>query len=199
MIDINLLPKKDRERNLVPIFIICTIICWFLLTFLLIYQDLKTQDKLSQESRNVEDVLSEQNQLETVLSELNEMKLDKEKINIDDIVEVLHYIRMDTAEFITTITTRLPKDGQITGLSFYFPDELYISSEMKSLSDAADYLVDIRNLPFTHRAHLEVISKNGQTKEKSGTEENGKSYLIQYVIEMKKIEVVNADEGTISE
>ncbi|MDP5274305.1 PilN domain-containing protein [Chengkuizengella axinellae] len=190
MIDINLLPKKDRERNLIPLLIIFFIIAWFLLISLLVYQNLIVQQKIAQEEIDVEKILSEQKQLNNVLNELNEIKIAEQEIDIKDILEVLEYIRLDVPNILLNINTSLPVDGKVTSVYFSLPSELSMITELKSLSDAADYLVNLRKLPFVHEADLQVINKEGFSKDEDQLESGieNKYYSIRYVIELKKEE-----------
>ncbi|MFS1512765.1 PilN domain-containing protein [Chengkuizengella sp. SCS-71B] len=177
MININLLPKKDRERNLIPLLILFFIISWFLLISLLVYQNLIVQQKIVQEEINVEKILSEQKELNHVLNELNAIKLAEQEIDKKDILDVLYYFRVFAPNILLNINSSLPSDGNVRSVYFSFPSELSIISELESLSNAADYLVNLRKLPFVNQADLQVISK-----------EENKYYSIHYVIDLKKEE-----------
>ncbi|NBI28003.1 PilN domain-containing protein [Chengkuizengella marina] len=177
MININLLPKKDREKNLIPLLIICFIISWFLLISMIIYQNLSVQQKIIQEEINVNEILSEQKELNNVLNELNAIKLAEQEIDKKDILNVLHYIRLDAPNILQNMNSSLPTNGKLTSVYFSFPSQLSIISELNSLSHAADYLVNLRNLPFVNQADLQVISK-----------EENQYYSIRYIIDLKKQE-----------
>ena len=154
LVDINLLPEKERERSTVLIAALAilgaAILFWAVL-FLLSFS-------LSKETVRLETQIADVQASQEAIEELLQPSIDvDEQEKLSATVEWVEANRFNTLPLLRELVDLLPERGFFTTFAFTAPHESTVTVQFDDKAEAAYYLTRVKSSPVVSNAAMESL------------------------------------------
>ncbi|MFD1991818.1 pilus assembly protein PilM [Paenibacillus nicotianae] len=182
---INLLPQEKREKQQFSYSTIGLIALWVLAMcgsiFYMIYQN----GTITEQQRAIQQWSDRNTLAQLELSKWNGNG-SSGAANQSVVDAVMNY-RIDVVSILDSLTKQLPKSGMIRDISYNRSSNLLVTASMRNFSDAANYLVQLRSMPFVQNATVNKATKDSSVASAvQPTKGQASLYLVIYTIDLKQ-------------
>lgn len=102
------------------------------------------------------------------------------------VVDAVMNYRIDVVSLLDNLNSKLPKSGMIRDISYNRSSNLLLTTSMRNFSDAANYLVQLRAMPFVAAATVNKATKDSSVDSAIKPAKGQASlYLFVYTIDLK--------------
>ena len=162
LVDINLLPEKEKERS--TLLIAALVILGAAVLILGIF--LFLSNGLVKETTNLEQQLeSVQLSQEEIRSELQAMEFDNSKKQLESTVDWAENYQFDTVPLLNELIAFLPERGYFGTFDFTGPNFATISVQFDAKSDAAYYFTRMQSSKIISDVKLDTVTIEEFTEE----------------------------------
>ncbi len=194
---INLLPQEKREKNQFSYLTVGLSALWVLAMCGAIFYMISERGTVTEQERAIQQWSDRNTLAQLELSKWNGSG-PSATANQTVIDAVMNY-RLDVVSILDSLTQKLPKSGMIRDISYNRSSNLLLTTSMRNFSDAANYLVQLRSMPFVESATVNKATRDSSVDSAvKPTKGQPSLYLVIYTIDLQAQSVTGDTYATSS-